>query len=399
MLVLPWILLAIALVGLLVFGLGVVATLRHTGRPRSRVPEAALGPVSLLKPIKGAEEGLAENLRSFYRQRYPAGFEVVFATTEPDDEAIPVARAVAAEFPEVPTRFVRSDPGFGLNPKVSNLAGALAGARHDLVLQSDANVRAEPDYLHRVVSELVAEDGHLLSSMVVGVGERSLGAALHNLQLSAFIAPGCCFALTYFGIPCVIGKSMLFRRSDLAKVGGIELVRDILAEDYVLGRVFQREGMNVLLSTTTAENVNVESTVEHFLGRHLRWLKMRAAIHIPGFVADLVANSTALSLLAFLTSGFEPFFGAVFGVHAVLKGLGDAFLLERTRGRPMAWRHRLVAPLRDILMMAIWPYAAFSRSIEWRGVRLRLGWNTRLRPDDGPLPVRVARRVLAPLRG
>lgn len=395
MAVLPWILLACAFVGLVVFGLGIVATLKHTRRPRFEVPERALPPVSLLKPLKGLEEGLAENLRTFYRQDYPSELEVVLATTEPDDPALEVARTVSAEFPHIPTRFVRSDPEFGLNPKVANLAGALSAAKHDLVLQSDANVRVEPDYLRRVVSELIAEGGHLLSSMVVGVGERSVGAALHNLQLSAFIAPGCCLALRYFGIPCVIGKSMLLRRSDLADVGGIERVRDILAEDYVLGRLFQRAGKRVLLSTTTAENVNVDATIEHFLSRHLRWLKMRAAIHVPGFVADLLANSTALSMLAFFTSGFDPFFGAIFAVHAALKGVGDTYLLERTRGTPMRWRHRWVAPVRDVLMMAIWPYAAFSRSIEWRGARLRLGWSTRLRADDGPLPVRVARRVLA----
>lgn len=397
MVVLPSVLLALALVGLLFFGLGVVATLRHTSRPPADIDSARLPPVSLLKPVKGAEEGLAENLRSFFAQDYPAPMEVVFATTEPDDPALPVARAVAAEFPHVTTRYVFSDPDFGLNPKVANLEGALRAASHDLLLQSDANVRVRPDYLRRVVGELVAEEGHLLSSMVVGVGERSLGATLHNLQLSAFIAPGCCFALHYFGIACVIGKSMLFRRQDLEEVGGLELVRDILAEDYVLGRAFQKAGKRVLLSSTTAENVNVDATVESFLGRHTRWLKMRAAIHVPGFVADLVANSTALSLLAFLTSGFDPLFGAIFAAHAVLKAAGDVFLLGRTRGAPMALRHRLAAPLRDILMMAIWPYAAFSRSIEWRGARLRLGWNTRLRPDDGPLPVRLARRMLAPL--
>lgn len=397
MALLPFILLGLAALGLVFFGLSVLATVRHTSRPPFRVPDGDLPPISLLKPIKGTEEGLEENLRSFYAQDYAGPMEVVFATTEPDDPALAVARAIAAQHPQVPTRFVISDPGFGLNPKVANLAGALRAARHDLVLQSDANVRARPDYLTRVVGEMIAERGDLLSSMVVGVGERSLGATLHNLQLSAFIAPGCCFALRYFGIACVIGKSMLFRKSDLAEVGGLELVRDILAEDYVLGRAFQKANKKVLLSTTTVENVNVDATVEHFVGRHARWLKMRAAIHIPGFVADLIANSTALSLLAFLTSGLDWRFGAVFAIHAMVKAAGDAYLLGRTRGAPMAWRHRLVAPLRDILMMAIWPYAAFSRSIEWRGARLRLGWNTRLRPDHGPLPVRVLRRVLSPL--
>ncbi|HEY8432232.1 MAG TPA: glycosyltransferase [Sandaracinaceae bacterium] len=394
----PWIVLGLAAVGLVVYGFGIYATIRHTSRPAFAPPEV-LPPVSLLKPIKGAEEGLEANLRSFYAQDYAGPFEIVFATTDPDDPALAIARRVAADHPHVPTRFVLSDPSFGLNPKVANLAGALRAAKYDLVLQSDANVRARPDYLTRVVSELLAEGGHLLSSMVVGVGERSVGATLHNLQLSAFTAPGCCLALRYFGIVCVIGKSMLFRKRDLEEVGGLELVRDILAEDYVLGRAFQRANKTVLLSRTTVENVNVDASVEHFVARHARWLKMRAAIHVPGFVADLLANSTGLSLLALLVSGLDPLFLAIFLVHAVLKAAGDAYLVGRTRGVPMAFKHLALAPLRDVLMVAVWPYAAVSRSIEWRGVRLRLGWGTRLRPDDGALPVRVLRWVLSPLFG
>ena len=117
----------------------------------------------------------------------------------------------------------------------------------------------------------------------MGVGERSLGAMLDNVQLSAFTAPGTALAIRVFGIPVVIGKSMLFYRQALEDVGGLELVRDVLAEDYVLGRAFQKAGKNVVVSSTTAENVNVESSVEHFMSRHARWLKMRATIHIPGF--------------------------------------------------------------------------------------------------------------------
>lgn len=394
----PLVLLGCSAGALLLYGMALLATLWHTGRAPVVLPEAELAPVSILKPLKGIEESLEGNLRSFFVQDYPS-FEIVFATTTADDPALPLARALAAEYPHIPTRFVFSDPDFGLNPKVANLAGALRGARHDLVLQSDANVRARPDYLRRVVAELRAENGALLSSMVVGVGERSVGALLDNLQLSAFTAPGTCFALKAAGIVCVIGKSMLFWRKDLEDVGGLELVRDILAEDYVLGRAFQKAGKHVILSTTTAENVNVHSNVEHFMSRHARWLKMRAAIHVPGFVLDLFANPTGLALLAFLTSGFDWRFGLALAGITVIKSMGDAFLVRRTRGVPLSLGHRFLTPLRDVLMMAIWPYAAFSRSIEWRGVRLRLGWNTRLRPDDGPLPVRLVRRVLAPLFG
>ena len=114
------------------------------------------------------------NLRSFFEQDYPAPFELVFASCEDGDPGIALARRVARDYPDVPVQFIRSDASFGLNPKVANLKGALDAAKFDLVLQSDANVRARPTYVRDIVGELVAHDASLLSSMVVGVGERSV---------------------------------------------------------------------------------------------------------------------------------------------------------------------------------------------------------------------------------
>ncbi len=389
---LPSIALGAAAFALGVYFFGVCALAWHTRkRPIPVLPE--LPPVSILKPLKGDEDRLAENLRSFFQQDYPR-FEIVFATTEPDDPALAVARAVAADYPEVPVRFAHSDAGFGLNPKVCNLHGAMRAAAHDLVLQSDANVRARPDYLRRVVSELLSEKASLLSSIVVGVGESSLGGAMENLQLTGMIAPSVCFALYYFRTTCVIGKSMLLRRSELAEMGGLESVKDLLAEDFMLGRRFDTAGRKVILSTTVAENVNIDPSIERFMGRHARWLKMRAVIHVPAFIADLLANPVGLSVFAVAISGFDPWF-VVRALPLVLAKLAlDLWVVRRTRGEALPLRYVWVAPLKDLLLFAVWPYAAISRSVEWRGVRLRLGWKSVLRPDEGPLPVRAVRRML-----
>jgi ceramide glucosyltransferase len=390
-----WIVLGLAVFAYGVFGLAVLATLRHT---RRRLPaREVLPPVTILKPLKGVEEALEANLESFFQQDYPAPIQIVFATTESDDEALPIARRVAARHPEVEVTFVLSDPGFGLNPKVANLAGALAGARYDLVLQSDANVRARPDYLRQIVSELLAEDASLLSSMVVGVGERSLGAAMENLQLSARIAPATCFALRYFGVACVIGKSMLFRKSELAALGGLERIKDVLAEDYLLGRFYAAAGRKVILSPTAAENVNHVASVDRFISRHARWLKMRAVIHPPAFVAEVFANPVGLAAISIALSGCDPRVVASGLLLAVAKTATDALLVRRTRGEAMSLRWLVWAPVKDLLLLAIWPYAAVSRSVEWRGTRLRIGWNSALRPDEGALPVRVARRLIRAL--
>lgn len=388
----PTVVLGAAAFALGVYFFGVLALAWHTRR-RSVAPIADLPPVSILKPLKGDEDRLAENLRSFFLQDYPR-FEIVFATTDPDDPALDVARAVAAEFPSVPVRYAHSDAAFGLNPKVCNLHGAMQAAEHDLVLQSDANVRARPDYLRRVVGELLGEKASLLSSIVVGVGESSLGGAMENLQLTGMIAPSVCFALYYFKTTCVIGKSMLLRKSELAQMGGLESVKDLLAEDFMLGRAFETAGRKVILSTTVAENVNTDAAIERFMARHARWLKMRAVIHVPAFIADLLANPVGLSVFAVCISGFDAQI-ALLALPLVLAKLAlDLWVVRRTRGEAMPLRYVWVAPLKDVLLFAVWPYAAISRSIEWRGVKLRLGWRSVLRPDEGALPVRAIRRVL-----
>lgn len=388
--------LGLAVFALTVFAMGVAALAYHVRR-RARGTVGRLPAVSILKPLKGVEEGLEANLESFFVQRYAGDFEIVFSSTEDDDPALAVARHVAARHPGVPVRFARSDADFGLNPKVSNLHGAMRAARHDLVLQSDANVLGQADYLERVVTELLADEAHLVSSLVVGVGERSAGACFENLQLAAMIVPSCCFALHYFGVPCVIGKSMLLRRSDLARVGGLEAVRDVLAEDYLLGRMFQAAGMKVVLSSTVAQNVNEDVTVDRFMSRHARWLKMRALLHVPAFVADAVANPAPWATFAIvlgLVAGEGWIALAAVGVLLGKVAL-DAVALRLARGRAMGPRAIVLGPLKDLLLFSVWPYAALSRSVEWRGARLRMGWGTKLRKDEGNLIARTLRRAFA----
>ena len=46
----------------------------------------------------------------------------------------------------------------------------------------------------------------------------------------------------------------------------------------------------------------------------------------------------------------------------------------------MAARYLVLGALKDLLIGAVWPYACVSRTIEWRGVRLRIGKGSVLSP-------------------
>ncbi|HKU42714.1 MAG TPA: glycosyltransferase [Polyangiales bacterium] len=364
---------------LLLHRLAYWATRRQTAAPRTPWPHRPQ-PLTVLKPIKGLEEELEQNLRSFFEQDYPAPLQLVFASTEPADPGMALARRVAERYPHVECRFVLSDASFGINPKVANLAGALRSAAHDLVLQTDANVRVRPGYLRALVDEFQATGASMLGALIAARGERSLGAVLDNIQISSFTTPGICLAERVAGITCVLGKSMLFRRSELEALGGLALVKDVLAEDYVLGRIYADAGKRVALSSLAVDNINVAAPVARFLGRHSRWLKMRVVVHVGGFVADLISNATFFSFLAWVASGFEAELGGLYAIVVAYKVWVDQRLVTRLRGEPFALQHALCMPLRDLILPCVWLYASVSRTTEWRGERFRLSRGSLLTP-------------------
>lgn len=387
------VLLGLTGVALLFHRVGMFAALRFVDRQRSAQLPESLPAVTLLKPIKGLEDGIEDNLRSFFEQAYPGPLQIVFCSIDPQDPGIAVARAVAARYPHVEAEFVVSRDDFGLNPKVSNMRGGLLAARHDLVLQSDANVRLQPGHLARMVARKLEEGASLIGSLVVGVGEQSAPATLENLQLTAFTAPGLCIAKELADITCVLGKAMLFSRKELETLGGLAAVKDVLAEDFVLCQLYQDAGKRLVLSADPVLNVNARTRWPQFFARHSRWMKMRVVASLPGYFADLGANPLPFAVAAWLASGCElRLLPLLLTVHAY-KCAWDRSLLIRLRGQSLGWAQLWATPARDFALTAIWAYALFSRTTVWRGQKLVLGPGTRLLAAEPPLSQRVLRRV------
>lgn len=352
--------------------------------PRKREREHAPA-LTVLKPVKGAEEGLYENLASFARQEYPA-FELLIGADDPRDPALAVARQVQADHPTARIHVLSGARNLGLNPKVNLLAALSDHATHDHLLISDSNVRVGPHYLRETAAELADPAVGLVTNVIAGLSAAEgagLGALLESLHLASFVAGATSLARVASGRACVVGKSMLFRRSDLERLGGWWPLRSVLAEDYVLGRSFELAGFKVAVSTCVIGAVNDGWTVERFVNRHLRWAQMRRRLSPAAFLGELLLNPVLWIVVAALAVR-DVRLVSLGALGIAVKCASDALVLRRLGPAPRL-AQLLAVPLKDLLIAGIWTVGAFRRTVDWRGHRMRIGKGTLLVPLE-PAP-------------
>jgi ceramide glucosyltransferase len=339
-------------------------------------PPPEVPAITILKPLKGVDEGLEDNLRSFFRQDYPA-FEILLGSPDPDDPALGIARRVAAEFPTVEARIVVGEGKVCPNPKMNMLESLSRRARHPVLLISDSNVEADPGYLRDLAAHLLRPGVGLVSSPFRGTRGAGLGGALESLQLNTFVMGGVSAAHLLLDIPCVVGKSMLFRREDLEAIGGFAFLGEHLAEDQVCGEEMKARGRGVVVSGRLIDNVLGRRSVKQFLDRHLRWCRIRRRISLAGYAGEFFVNPVALALAAVAIVP-TPATAAIAG-SIYLAACGIAISAERRIGirRPLI-HYPALELLRGILTAAVWFVPFFSSTVSWRGDRLKVGRRTRL---------------------
>ena len=348
---------------------GCLAIARATRRSSGPEPQAA--PVSVLKPLSGADDDLYHNLRSFFEQDQRE-FELVFGVTNADDPALRVVARLQREFPNVRSVIAVHEGGAALNPKVRNLLGMLPHASHDLLLISDSNVRAPKHYVRELATLHATQQAGVVTNLFAGISERTLGAALENVQLNGFVAAGSALP-TLSGDAAVIGKSTLFSRAALERLGGLSRLSCVLAEDFVLGKMFESAGQRVVIAPTVLESPNRELTLRAAFARHLRWSMLRWRLR-PA-IALLEPLTSPLLMLPFALSAFGHFAWLWLSVLLAVRDLGGWVLL---RGWGQAWIPIVLGPLRELAAPCAWLIGMFKRHVTWRGQRLRLSSGTLL---------------------
>jgi ceramide glucosyltransferase len=372
-------LLAAAGIGCVLLLISVVALVIHVRKPALARP--ALAPsISILKPLCGLEDDLESHLEQFAQLAYPR-YELLLGVKDASDAAFPLARKIAARHPgRVRVVLQRGEPG--LNPKVNQLITLAQAARHEILVVSDSNVAVAPDYLDEIAAHLCDADVGIVTHLIAGTGGERLGSRMDNVQMTGAIAPGIAGAHLVARKSIVIGKSMALRKRDLAALGGFASVRDVLAEDWVLGRALPKQlGKKVALARRPVRNVSRRQNVDSFLARWRRWSVIhRKAVGPVTYAGELLLNPVLLAAFAACAAPSTRMWEIV-SAFCALRCATDT-VARRALGDRVTLSVVVISPLRDLFIGAAWLHGLLHSTIVWRGNARRVLAGTYLAAEE-----------------
>ena len=329
-------------------------------------------PVSVLKPLCGAEPRLYENLSTFCAQTHPC-YQLLFGVSSSSDPAIAVVRRLQAAFPERDIVLVVDSRVHGHNLKVSNLINLAARAKHALIVLADSDIAVAPDYLEAVTAPLADPQVGIVTCLYHAKSVGGFWTRVGALFINEWFAPSVRIAHAGGSHSFGFGATLALRASVLAEIGGFDALKDCLADDYWLAEHTRQRGMTTVLSEVVVDTDVIEPDFGTLWLRETRWLRTIRSINPLGF-AFLFITFTSPWLLA----------GALFAVHGGAGAYGRALTVSSALGiaarvglharasreRGEFWRDLALVPLRDALLAAQWFIAAFGSHVVWRGARM-----------------------------
>jgi ceramide glucosyltransferase len=358
--------------------------------------------VSVLKSLKGFDDGMIDAFRSHCTQSYAGEYELLFGVSARDDPAAAAVEQLQREFPERAVRLILCPERLGANGKVSTLVQLERHARFDFLLINDSDITVGPRYLERVMARFAAEgpsgaeapsgslcatDGTakavpfqnggrvyevgLVTALYRGRAHGTLASHLEALGIATDFAPGVLLSkMLEGGLHYGLGSTLAVRREALAQAGGLQALVDYLADDYELGARVAKAGYRVELCAEVVETSVPAYGWRGFQEHQLRWLRTVRDARPGGYAGLVVTHGLGWALLNVLASGLSPvsvwLVALSFFLRLGLAMLVGAEVLSDHAVLPFLW----LLPVRDVMAMGLWAAGFAGNTVVWRGERM-----------------------------
>ncbi|HEX9201876.1 MAG TPA: glycosyltransferase [Acidobacteriaceae bacterium] len=361
-----------------------VGAVRFARRKRreERAPMDFLPPVSVLKPLHGAEPDLEDNLRRFFELDYPE-YELLFCARHAGDLGLQMAQRVAAGYPRIRARFLTcGEPRFP-NAKMWSMAALSEAAAYETLVTSDADARVSPDYLRRCVQELAVPGRELSSCLYVGRTTGGFAAQLDAVGKSVEMSGGILVAdMIEGGTHFALGVSMILRRDAFKKAGGYEDLGQYYAEDFVLGQRLAAQGYGVRMANYVVRLMVLPQGLRGSFRDQLRWMKSTRRSRPAGHLGTGLTYAVPFGLLGLIWGILAGH--PIAGLLWLLAMCGNRWVMAAT----MLWaledeqpaKPTLIYPLRDLLGFAVWIASYMGDRMQYHGGAYSLGVGGRFEP-------------------
>jgi ceramide glucosyltransferase len=351
------------LAGSLVYCILVVVA---TSRYLSVAPPAAISTpgISVLKPLCGHDEGLEENLRSFFVQEYP-NYEIIFGVHRLDDAATSVAEKIIQEHSSgsVKARLIVTGESTIPNAKAYSLNRLVREAQYGLLVMCDSDVRIEPDLLSRLASEFENSRVGLITCPYRAVPGKSFWSRMEAIGMNTELLGGVMVARMVEGMRFALGCTIAVRREVLDAMGGFGYLQEFLAEDFVIGQRAAEMGHEVLFSSAVIQHrIGSQSMLRNFAHR-LRWARSTRRSRPTGYWGQLFTYPLPLALL--LVSVW-PVAWPVLIITLALRAAAAIATAEFVVHDPLLRRQWWLLPVQDLLGFMVWMGGFLGDKIVWR---------------------------------
>jgi ceramide glucosyltransferase len=251
-------------------------------------------------------------------------------------------------------------------------------ARHPWLVLADSDIAVEPDYLARVTAPLALPDVGIVTCLYHGRPVDGFWPRIGALFIDTWFAPSARVASSGGGSAFAFGATIAVRASTLRAIGGVEVLKNRLADDYRLGELTRALGLRTVLSDVCVATDVTEPNLRALWARERRWMQTIRSLNPLGYACAFITFTLPMLALGMALSPTR--WNAALALAGAAARLG-LHLHQPAPGVPAPGLARY-ALLRDCLLLAEWSSAFVGTTARWREHRLPI--------DTGRAPANVA---------
>jgi ceramide glucosyltransferase len=259
------------------------------------------------------------------------------------------------------------------NGKAGSLFDLAGAAKYPILVINDADICVEPDYLRAVTAPLENPRIGLVTALYRATAA-SFPARFEALGVATEFAPSVLVARLLGVAEFALGSTMAVRAEDLRRIGGFRAIGDYLADDYQLGAQITRLGLHVAFADTVVETTLGAGNWSDVWKHQVRWSRTIRVSRPSGYYGYVVTQATFWACVAAI-AGYPLIAAAVLVLRVAAGRITAGAVLKDFAAASRWW----MIPLRDLFGFGVWLAGVFGRTVEWRGMRLRLSRDGRIR--------------------